>query len=185
MTHESYAQINSKLYFRPCLAITFVPSESGDFGLNSTWLGGLAPTLDRCSPKNGGCNLIIPDSFNITREHNQSTINAVNIYVYGLFEISSWAGYFFLYPIHFFIYNGGVFQDSTKNGFYFYINTSINIYAGGLFITQSPSYIHSYVQKNATISQIALHDSKIYGPYRIVIDNNGTIENNGIIKREA
>ncbi|CAF3132793.1 unnamed protein product [Rotaria socialis] len=160
-------------------SITFAPSESGDFGLNSTWLGGLAPTVDRCSPDDGGCNLIIPTNFNITRENNQSTINGVNVYIYGLFEISSWASYLFLYPMHFFVYNGGVFQDSTINGFYFRINTSINIYAGGLFVTHSPSYIISYIEKNTTISQIVLNDSKIYGPYTIVIDNNGIIDNNG------
>ncbi|CAF5176906.1 unnamed protein product [Rotaria magnacalcarata] len=85
----------NKVYFLPCLAIKFAPCESGDFGLNSTWLGGLAPTVGRCSPNDGGCNLIIPTNFNITRRNNQSTINGVNVYIYGSFEISSWVSYFF------------------------------------------------------------------------------------------
>jgi hypothetical protein len=143
----------------------------------------LAPTFDRCSPNNGGCDLIIPNNFNVTRRHNQSSINGVNVYVYGSFEISSWAGYFFLYPIHFFIFNGGIFQDSTKNGFYLYINTSFNIYSGGLFITQNPSYIHSYIQKHMPISQIVLNHSKLAGPYTITIDHHGTINNNGKDKK--
>jgi len=147
-------------------------------------LGRLAPTLDRCSPNNGGCNLIIPYGINVTRNHNQSTINAVNVYIYGFFQISSSDSYFYLYPMNFFIYKGGIFQDSTKNGFHFYINTNITIYPGGLFITQGPSYIYSYIQKNTTISSIQLNNVNIYGPYTIVIDKNGMIYNNGMIKRK-
>ena len=138
-------------------------------------MGGLAPTFDRCSPNDGGCDLIIPDKFNITRRNNQSTINAVNVYIYGLFEISSWAGYFFLYPMDFFVYSGGIFRDSRIDGFFLYINTSIKIYDGGLFITHNPTYINSYIQKNITISQITLNSSVIYGPSSIIIDHNGTI----------
>lgn len=173
-----------KSYFYLCLAITFAPCVSGDFGLNSTWLGGLAPTIDRCSPNDGGCNMIIPQNFNITRTNNQSTINGVNIYVYGLFEISSWATYSFLYPIHFFIYNGGIFKDSTVNGFFLNINTSFDIDNGGLFITKNPTYINSYFQ-NVAISQIALNNSRINGPYSIVIYSNGTINNNGKNKEKT
>ena len=159
-----------------CLAITFVPCVSGDFGLNSTWLGGLAPTVDRCSPDDGGCDLIIPKDFNVTRTNNQSTINGVNVYLYGFFEISSWSSYYFLYPIHFFVYNGGIFQDSTKDGFFFYINSSFEIRRGGLFITHKPTYINSYIYQNTTISQIQLDSSTINGPFSIIIDQNGKID---------
>lgn len=161
-----------------CLAITFVPCVSGDFGLDSTWLGGLAPTRDRCSPDDGGCDLIIPKDFNVTRANNRSTINGVNVYLYGFFEISSWSSYYFLYPIHFFVYNGGIFQDSTQNGFFFYVNSSFTIDNGGLFITHKPTYINSYICHDITMTQIQLDSSSINGPFSMIIDRYGKIEIN-------
>ncbi|CAF3699073.1 unnamed protein product [Rotaria socialis] len=94
------------------LTITFVPYQSGNFGLNSTWLGELASTLDRCSPIYSGCVLFIPAHGNVTR-HNQSTINAVYVHIYGIFEISPWETYLFRYPMKFLIYDGGSLFTST------------------------------------------------------------------------
>ena len=156
-------------------AVTFVSSKSGDFGLNETWVGGLAPTFDRCSPNQGGCHLVVPPNINVTRENNQSTINAVNIYVHGLFEIASWANYWFLYPINFFVHERGIFKDSNRDGFNFYINTSINVETGGLFITKGPTRIYSYRERNQTISEVVIHQQEIAGPYRLLIDQYGQI----------
>ena len=161
------------------LAITFVPSESGDFGLNSTWLGGLSPTLDRCSPTFGGCVLIVPAGFSVSRHHNQSTLNAVDVHIYGSFEIVSLGSYSFLYPMSFYIYNGGIFQDSTENGFRLFINTSINVLTGGTFITRPSNSIYSYNDKNSTLSSAKLNKTNIPGPYRMYIDMSGNIYDNG------
>ncbi|CAF4738192.1 unnamed protein product, partial [Rotaria sp. Silwood2] len=160
-------------------SITFLPYQSGDFGQNATWLGGLLPTLDRCSPTDGGCVLIIPAGFKVTRHHNQSTINAVDVHIYGFFEISSSESYTFHYSMTFHIYNGGIFQDSTQNGFRFHINTSIIVYTGGTFIIRSTNAIYSYKEKNATISSLKFNKTNITGPYKISIDINGNIDDNG------
>ncbi|CAF4241286.1 unnamed protein product, partial [Rotaria sp. Silwood2] len=160
-------------------SITFLPYQSGDFGLNATWLGGLLPTLDRCSPTDGGCVLIIPAGFKVTRYNNQSTINAVDVHIYGFFEISSSESYMFYYSMTFYIYNGGTFQDSTQNGFRFHINTSIIVYTGGTFITRTTNAIYSYKEKNVTISSLKLNKTNITGPYKISIDINGNIDDNG------
>ncbi|CAF4414581.1 unnamed protein product [Rotaria socialis] len=98
------------------LTITFVPYQSGNFGLNSTWLGELASTLDRCSPIYSGCVLFIPAHGNVTR-HNQSTINAVYVHIYGFFEISPWETYLFRYPMKFLIYDGE--KNSTISSYKF------------------------------------------------------------------
>ena len=167
------------LFFLKCLAITFLPNQSGDFGANVTWLGGLAPTFDRCSPLAGGCVLIIPREYDVVRYHNQSTINGVEVHIYGHFKISSWGTYSFLYPMTFYIYNGGTFEETTQGGFRFFLNTSIIVYPGGRFLTQPSNTHYSYRDRNVTLSSLKLNRATIFGPYQITIDSNGQFNHTG------
>ncbi|CAF1167277.1 unnamed protein product [Rotaria sordida] len=161
------------------LSITFVSYQSGEFTLNSVWIGGLSPTFDRCSPTSGGCILFIPAGIKLTRYNNQSTINAFDVHISGIFEISSWDIYLFHYPIRFLIYNGGIFQDASQKGLHFYINSSIVVDTGGLFITRPSNTISSYIDRNVIISSLKLYRTNITGPYQISIDRNGNIYDNG------
>ena len=123
--------------------------------------------------------MIVPAGLNVKRHHNQSTLNAVDVHIYGSFEIVSWGSYLFLYPMSFYIYNGGIFQDSTENGFRLFINTSINVQIGGTFITRPSNSIYSYNTNNSTLSSTKLNRTNITGPYKMYIDMSGDIYDNG------
>ena len=61
-----------ELFFLEYSSIVFLPNQSGDFGQDVTWLGGLSPTFDRWSQLANGCLLIIRREYNVVRNNNRS-----------------------------------------------------------------------------------------------------------------
>ena len=126
--------------------------------------------------------LIIPREYSGARHNSQSTINGVDVHIYGSFKISSWGTYSFLYPMTLHIYNGGTLEETRIGGFRFFINTSIIIYLGGRFVGQLSNSHSSFRERNVILSSFTFGQSVINGPYRLrsirTVDSftNGTLQ---------
>ena len=113
--------------------------RSGSFRTPSTWLGGVAPTVDFCSGA-GGCDLFLPDGFTLSTESLNGQLdiqfNVINIAAGGTFQLGtagSSAGFRFKFKATLNIY--GVLADVTGStgGILLPFGSNFNLFASARF----------------------------------------------------
>ena len=156
--------------------------RSGSFSTSSTWLGGVAPTVNFCALA-GGCGLYLSSGFTLSTESLNGELNiqfnTITILSGSTFQLGAsglTSGFRFRYVTTINCY--GIIQDVTSGtgGIYFPLSSSFNLFTGSRFVSVVPTFLRIYnTTTGSTIGTSLSLSASLSGPFYVAVSSNGEI----------
>jgi hypothetical protein len=151
--------------------VTYIVSQSSEFMINTTWLGGIIPTNDICTLV-GGCGLHIAPGFTLSTSslQNRLTINfnLITVATGSTLQLGSSSvsgGFTFSFAFSFVIQAGATLLDQTTNNqLYFATGSLITFYPGAVFVgTNTKVFTYSSLPATGSLGASVTIGSSLSG----------------------
>ena len=156
--------------------------RSGSFTDNTTWLGGVAPTVDFCGGA-GGCDLFVPTGFTLSTATLNGVLNIrFNVMIVSqgaTFQLGAaglTAGFRFQFQVT--LNNYGILEDVTggSGGIYLVGGSNFNFFAGGSFSSSVATFIQIYdIETGSNIGGAFSLSVTFSGPFYVIIAISGEV----------
>jgi hypothetical protein len=162
--------------------VTYIVLQSGDFQVDSCWLGGIAPMADICNLV-GGCGISVSTGCQLSTASLNGEldidINEIFIAVNAMLRLGtpgSRAGFKFKFPAKIDCHGMLVDDTGSTGGILFPMGSALNFFLGGSFSSTVATFLRFYDLTSGAIlpGPISLSPS-FHGPFYIVILVTGSI----------
>jgi hypothetical protein len=161
--------------------VTFIARQTGSFSVDSTWLGGVAPTSDTCSSED--CGLFVAPGASLSTETLGGSLSikfsVITITLSATLQLGAAglsAGFRFRSRV--LIMCSGTLQDVTggAGGIFLTSGSNLNLLAGAKFISEVATFLRIFnLDTDAIIGSGLALSTSVSGPYFASVSSTGEI----------
>ena len=155
--------------------------RSGGFRRASTWLGGVAPTVDFCGGASG-CDLFLPGGFTLSTEELNGELdiqfNVINVAAGGSFKLGTkGSSTGFRFKLRTTLNILGTLEDVTggTGGILVPFGSGLNLFFGARFVSSVSTFLRVFDASGQTVGSGLSLSSSLVGPLFAAIESDGEV----------